>query len=157
MRRLPLLATVPIRWQQKREHRQHKSPCQPTRGRGHRRRHTRAWRIGKSKKRVHPVGASAEINPSGTKRAYALQRKSAARTRERNCSGVSGGGAGGGALAGFGFTTAGAAVFAAFFAAVRAASRARCLVAKSFALASTISADDPSRAMRWSWESTAWQ
>ena len=63
---------------------------------------------------------------------------------------VAGGGAGGGALADFGFTTAGGLVFATFFAAVPAASRARCLVAKSFALASIISAGEPSRAMRHS-------
>jgi hypothetical protein len=86
----------------------------------------------------------------GSRRLNALRRKSEARTRSRNCFGVSGGGAGGGALAGFDFAMAGAAVFAAFFAAVPAASRARCLVAKSFALASTISAGEPSRAMRWS-------
>jgi hypothetical protein len=66
---------------------------------------------------------------------YALRRKSAARTRARNCSGVSGGEAG----AGFGFTIAGATVFAAFFAALRAANFPSCLVAKSFAAASTAS------------------
>ena len=81
---------------------------------------------------------------------YALRRRSAARTRARNCSDVSGGVSKGGALAGFGFTPAGAAVFAAFFAAAPAANRARCLVAKSLALASTTSAGVPSRAMRWS-------
>jgi hypothetical protein len=60
-------------------------------------------------------------------RGYALRRKSAARTRARNCSGVSVGGAG----AGIGFTTVGTAVFAAFFAALRAASCASRLAAKS--------------------------
>jgi hypothetical protein len=58
---------------------------------------------------VYPAAASA----------YALRRKSEARTRSRNCFGLSGD---------VGFTTAGAAVFAA----VPAASRAGCLVAKSF-------------------------
>jgi len=73
---------------------------------------------------------------------YALRRKSEARTRARNCSGVSAGGAG----AGVGFTTAGEAVFASFFlAAFRAASSASRLVAKSFASASTGSAGAPSR------------
>jgi hypothetical protein len=43
-------------------------------------------------------------------RAYALRRKSEARTKSRNCFGVSGGGAGGGALAGFDFTTVDAAL-----------------------------------------------
>ena len=81
-------------------------------------------------------------------RAYALRRKSEARTKSRNCFGVAGGRAGGGALAGFDFTTVDAALSAAVFATLPAAS-ARCLVAKSFALASTISAGDPSRAMRW--------
>jgi hypothetical protein len=70
---------------------------------------------------------------------YALRRKSEARTRLRNCSGLSVGGVG----AGVGFTAAGAA-------ALGAASRASCLVAKSFASAPTASATDPSRAMRWS-------
>jgi phosphate-selective porin len=45
-------------------------------------------------------------------RAYALRRKSEARTRSRNCSGVSVGGAGAG------FTTTGAAGFTTFFAAM---------------------------------------
>ena len=57
------------------------------------------------------------------------------------------------ALARFDFTAVGAALFAAFFAVVLAARRARCLVAKSFALGSTISAGEPSRAMRRSWQS----
>jgi hypothetical protein len=83
-------------------------------------------------------------------RGYALRRKSAARTRARNCSGVSGVVSGGGVGAGAGFTVAGAAGFATFFAALRAASRASCLAAKSFASASTVSAGAPSRAMRWS-------
>src|ERR1700675_427803 len=48
---------------------------------------------------------------------YALRRRSAARTRARSCSGVSGGGVGAGA----GFTAAGAAGFAIFFPALRAA------------------------------------
>jgi hypothetical protein len=51
-------------------------------------------------------------------RGYARRRNSAARTRSRNCSGVSVGAAG----AGCGFTAAGAAGFAIFFAALRAAS-----------------------------------
>jgi hypothetical protein len=71
--------------------------------------------------------------------------------------GFSSGGAEGGALARFDFTVMGAALFAAFFAVVLAARRARCLVAKSRAFASTISSGEPSRAMRWSWQSTAWQ
>src|ERR1700674_3397336 len=95
--------------------------------------------------------------PWRCQRAQTLRRKSDARTRSRNCFGVSGGGAEGGALARFDFTAVGAALFAAFFAVVLAARRARCLVAKSFALGSTISAGEPSRAMRWSWQSTAWQ
>jgi hypothetical protein len=81
-------------------------------------------------------------------RGYARRRNSAARTRSRNCSGVSVDRAEAGA--GFGFTMAGAAASAAFFAALRAASCASCLVAKSFASASTVSAGEPSRAMRWS-------
>ena len=72
----------------------------------------------------------------------------------RNCFGVSGGGAEG-ALARFDLTAVGAALFA--VAVVLAARRARCLVAKSFALGSTISAGEPSRAMRWSLLSTACQ
>ena len=52
---------------------------------------------------------------------YALRRKSAARTRARNCSGVSGGTSGGGVRAGAGFTAAGAPGFAAFFAVLRSA------------------------------------
>src|SRR5579864_6956914 len=75
------------------------------------------------------------------KRGYALRRDSEARTQARNCSGVLVGGAG----AGFGVTAAGAA---AFFVAVRTSIRASCLVAKSFASASTVSAGEPSRAMR---------
>jgi hypothetical protein len=75
------------------------------------------------------------------KRAYALRLKSEARTRSRNCFGVAGGVSVGGALAGFGFATAGAGVFAAFFAAVTAASRARCLVAKAFALEYGVAVD----------------
>ena len=82
---------------------------------------------------------------------YALRRKSAARTRLRNCSGVLGGVSIGGVGAGGGFTAAGAAAFAAFFAALRAASRASCLAAMSFASAPTGSAGAPSRVMRWSW------
>jgi hypothetical protein len=58
-------------------------------------------------------------------RGYALRRKSAALTRVRNCSGVSGSEVGAGA----GFTAAGAGGFAAFFAALRAASFASCLAA----------------------------
>lgn len=80
-----------------------------------------------------------------------------ARTRSRSCFGLSRGGAESGALARFDFTAVGAALFAGFFAAVLAARRARCLVAKSLALGATISAGEPSRAMRWSWQSTAWQ
>jgi hypothetical protein len=56
---------------------------------------------------------------------------------------------------GAGFGLAGAAAF--FFVALRASSRASCLAARSFAPASTIEAGVPSRAMRWSWESTARQ
>jgi hypothetical protein len=74
-----------------------------------------------------------------------------ARTRSRHCSGGLVGGAG----ACFGFATAGPAASTAFFAALRA-SCASCLVAKSFASASTVSAGAPSRAIRWSWPSTAW-
>ena len=91
----------------------------------------------------------------GRKPAQTLRRKSDARTRSRNCFGVSGGGAEGGALAGFDFTAVGAALFAAFFAVVPAARRARCSVAKFFALASTISAGEPSRVIRWS-RAPAW-
>jgi hypothetical protein len=76
---------------------------------------------------------------------YALRRKSEVRTRARNCSGVAVG-----TGSGFGFTTAGAAGFVAFFVVLRAASRASCLVAKSFASASIVSAGEPSRATRWS-------
>jgi len=79
---------------------------------------------------------------------YARRRNSAARTRARNCSGVSVGGTG----AAFGFTAACDAGFATFFAALRAASFASCLAAKSFASASTVSAGAPSSGMRWSWE-----
>jgi hypothetical protein len=98
----------------------------------------------------HIMEQSAPSQSDPPLRAYALRRKSEARTRARNCSGVLVGGAGAGAC--FGFTAAGA-----FFAASRAASRASCLPAKSFASASTVSAGAPSRAMRWSWASTAWQ
>jgi hypothetical protein len=101
-----------------------------------------------------PIGEDYLEN--GCKRAYAFRRKSDARTKSRNGFGVSGRRVGGGALAGFDFTV-GVKLFAAFFAVVLAARRARCLVAKSFALASTISAGEPSRAMRWAWQSTAWQ
>jgi hypothetical protein len=85
----------------------------------------------------------------GRKRDYPFRRKSDARTRSRNGFGVSGGEAGGGGLAAFDFTTVGAALFTAFLAVVLAARRARCLVAKSLALASTISPGEPSRAIRW--------
>jgi predicted lipid-binding transport protein (Tim44 family) len=54
------------------------------------------------------------------------RRKSEARTRPRNWSGVSGGVLVGGVAAGFGFTTTDAAAFVAFFAVSRAASRASC-------------------------------
>ena len=46
---------------------------------------------------------------TGPPRSYALRRRSEARTRSRNCSGVSGGTSVGRPGAGFGFTTAGAA------------------------------------------------
>jgi hypothetical protein len=61
---------------------------------------------------------------------YALRRKSAARTRLRNCSGVLGGVSIDGARAGVAFAAAGAVAFAAFFAAWRAASRASCLAVR---------------------------
>ena len=105
-------------------------------------------------RRIKVLGEDLE---NGRNRIYALRRNSDARTRSRNCFCTSGGEAGGGALAGCDFATAGAALFAAFFGAVSAARRARCLVAKSFALASTLPAGEPSRAMRWCWQSTAWQ
>jgi hypothetical protein len=79
------------------------------------------------------------------KRGYVVRRKSEARTRLRNCSGVSGFLVGG-SEAGFDFTTPGGAAFAA----LRAAICASCLVAKSFAFASIISAGEPSSATRWS-------
>ena len=112
--------------------------------------------------RTHPAGISGAgagfrlrvimhviIITRDRERGYALRRKSAALTRVRNCSGVSGSEVGAGA----GFTAAGAGGFAAFFAALRAASFASCLVARSFASAPTGSAGAPSTAMRW--QSTA--
>jgi hypothetical protein len=80
------------------------------------------------------------------------KRNRPARTRSRNCSGVSVGRVG----RGLGFPTAALAISAAFFAALRASSCAICLVASSFASASTNSAGEPSRPTRWSCESTAW-
>jgi hypothetical protein len=71
--------------------------------------------VGRLARFVHgeQTGTIAPHRVSGLKRGYARRRNSAARTRSRNCSGVSVGSAG----AGFGFTTAGAAGFSAFFAA----------------------------------------
>ena len=89
-------------------------------------------------------GASAPGVDAGLKRerrgpcqwggAQTLRRKSDARTRSRNCFGVSGGGAEGGALARFDFAAVGAALFAAFFAVVLAARRARATPARDLGL-----------------------
>jgi hypothetical protein len=62
------------------------------------------------------------MGEAGDRSRYALRRKSEARTRPRNCSGVAVGRRG----SGFGLTTAGATAFVAFFAVSLAASRASC-------------------------------
>jgi len=93
---------------------------------------TNARVVGRLVRFVHgeQTGTKAALRGAGFWRSYALRRKSPARTRARNCSGVWGGVLG----AAFGFTTAGAAAFAA----LRASRSASCLAARSFASASSL-------------------